>query len=345
MDMSLSLGKGQLRVAALMALPKLMEALGGSLTPILRELHISSALLQHPENCIPMVTVGRMLERAAQQLHCEHLGLLLGHYSGVSQLGPVGQLMGMMPTVGQALQAAQQMLHLHDRAAVVTLRQMDGNVALGYGVFEGSFSGLSLIQDTALMIALRIMQELCGTTWKPDALHFSHRRPAQPEHYEQLTGAPCYFDSLNTELLFPAEVLTRPLFHGGPGLATTASVVTRARDQTWTERVQAASYALLLSGKCSQASIAQRLGLSMRSLNRQLELEEPRYCAIVDGARYAISKRLLKETDLSVKTVASLLSYTDAGSFSRAFRRWSGLPPAEWRALRQHRQQALSQSC
>lgn len=76
--MSLSLSKGQLRVAPLMALPRLMEALGGSLTPILRELHISPALLQQPENSIPIVTVGRMLERDAQQVHCEYLGYCWG---------------------------------------------------------------------------------------------------------------------------------------------------------------------------------------------------------------------------------------------------------------------------
>lgn len=342
--MSLALGKWQLRVAPLMALPQLVEALGGSLAPILRELHISPAVLQNPENFIPMVTVGRMLERAAQQLHCEYLGLLLGHYSGVAQLGPVGQVMSMMPTVGQALESMQQMLHLHDRAAVVTLRQVDGQVALGYGLYEGSFSGLSLIQDTALVIALRIMQDLCGSSWRPDALHFSHRRPSRPEHYEKLAGAPCYFDSLNTELRFPAEVLARALPSSVAGLVTSTSVNSPCKQQTWTERVQAASYALLLSGKCSQAAIVQRLGLSMRSLNRQLELEDTSYCEIVDGARYAISKRLLKETDLSVRAVASLLSYTDAGSFNRAFKRWSGLPPAEWRAIKHQSKQILSRT-
>ena len=179
-----------------------------------------------------MVTVGRMLARAAQQLHCGYLGRLLGHYNGVALLGPVGQVMSMMPTVGQALEAMQQMLHLRDRAAVVKLRQVDGHVALGYGVFEGSFTWLSLIQDAALMIALRIMQDLCGVACKPDALDFSHRQQTRPERYEHLTAAPCYFDSLNTELLSPVELLAMALPNS----------------------VQAVSYALLLSGKCSQAA-------------------------------------------------------------------------------------------
>jgi len=343
MDRSLSLARGQLRVAPLMALPRLMESLGGSLAPILRELNISPALLQQPENSIPMVTLGRILERAAQQLHCEHLGLLLGYYSGVAQLGPVAQVMGMMPTVGQALEAAQQMLYLHDRAAIVTLRHVDGYAALGYGVFEGSFSGLSLIQDAALMIALRIMQDLCGPTWRPEALHFSHRPPTRPEKYEQLMGAPCHFNSLNNELLFPSEVLARALPTSLPGLAGAECAANPAGHLALAERAQVAIYAQLLSGKCCQADIAQHLGLSTRSLNRQLELEGASYFSIVDVARYAISKRLLKETDLSVKAVAAMLAYTDAGSFNRAFRRWSGLPPSQWRALRRNCLQVLRQ--
>lgn len=141
--------------------------------------------------------------------------------------------MGMMPTVGLALEAAQKMLHLHDRAAVVTLRQVGGHVALGYSVFEGSFNGLSLIQDTALMVALRIMKDLCGPAWKPDALHFSHRRPVRPENYEQLTAAPCHFDSLNSELIFPAEVLARVLPAYMLGQAASAWAVNPASHLTW----------------------------------------------------------------------------------------------------------------
>ncbi len=338
--MPLNLSKGQLRVAPLVALPRLMEALGGSLAPILRELRISPVLLQQPDNSIPIVTVGRILERAAQQLQCEYLGLLLGKYNGINQLGLVREEMCKMPTVGRALKAAQRMLHLHDRAAVVTLRRVNNGMALGYGVFEGSFTGLSLIQDTALMIALRTMQDLCGPTWTPDAMYFSHRRPAHPEIYEQLTGAPCYFDSLNTELIFPEEVLASALPVGLHDMSGVASKRKPGGYMSWSERVCAASYALLLSGQCSQQLIAQRLGIGMRTLNRQLELEGVSYSAIVDGARYAISKRLLKETDLSVKVIATQLSYTDCGSFSRAFKRWSGWPPAEWRALRNNGNQA-----
>jgi AraC-like DNA-binding protein len=77
--------------------------------------------------------------------------------------------------------------------------------------------------------------------------------------------------------------------------------------------------------------IAQTLGLSARSFSRMLQTESTSYQALLDKARQAGANRLLANTSLSVDDIAAELGYTDTSNFIRAFRRWSGCSPYQYR--------------
>lgn len=336
MALELVVPYGHVRAAPLHPLPELMSRLGGNLQPLLSALRLPSEWLENPDHLLPILTVGELLASAADQVKCEHLGLLLGNRSSVAQIGAVGQIMLLMPTVGKALEVLQRRLDLHDRAAVVTLRRQGSQAALGYSLFEGSFLGGQYIHDTAITIGLNIMRALCGPAWKPQQVTFAHRRPSNPGVYESFFGSPCQFDSMRTEMLFPAEQLDAPLY--APCLLETENgneQITAPRE--WAERVRSATYMQLLSGNCSQQLIAHGLGVSVRTLNRRLAAEGASYVEHVDRARFAISRMLLKETDMSIKSVSQLMNYSDPGSFNRAFRRWTGHTPLSWRQAHQAR--------
>jgi AraC-like DNA-binding protein len=78
-------------------------------------------------------------------------------------------------------------------------------------------------------------------------------------------------------------------------------------------------------------SAAARLGISRRSLQRQLEIQELTYSDLVDEVRYEIARSLLTSTDLDVAEIGATLGYRDPSSFSRAFMRWAGMSPREYR--------------
>jgi AraC-like DNA-binding protein len=79
-------------------------------------------------------------------------------------------------------------------------------------------------------------------------------------------------------------------------------------------------------------SAAARLGVSCRSLQRQLEIQELTYSDLVDEVRYEIARSLLTSTDLEVAEIGATLGYRDPSSFSRAFMRWAGMSPREYRS-------------
>lgn len=76
---------------------------------------------------------------------------------------------------------------------------------------------------------------------------------------------------------------------------------------------------------------ARLLGIPVRTLQRRLEENGFSYSALVDEIRFELACRLLDEPRVRVATVAKALGYTDASSFSRAFRRWTGMSPRAYR--------------
>ncbi len=76
---------------------------------------------------------------------------------------------------------------------------------------------------------------------------------------------------------------------------------------------------------------ADRLGTSIRSLQRHLAQQGLSYSDLVDGVRYQAAQNMLRESAHSIAEVAAALGYRDTSSFSRAFARWSGTGPRAYR--------------
>ena len=87
----------------------------------------------------------------------------------------------------------------------------------------------------------------------------------------------------------------------------------------------------LPEGYPSVEHVAELLRLPVRTLQRRLNEQGLTYSDLVEDLRYREACRLLKRTDKPVAAIATALGYRDPSHFSRAFRRWSGLRPSQYR--------------
>lgn len=78
-------------------------------------------------------------------------------------------------------------------------------------------------------------------------------------------------------------------------------------------------------------NVADLLHMSDRTLKRQLAAEGTSFSTLVDEVRYRHATSLLSRTDYSLEQIADELGYSDVANFSRAFKRWSGRSPSNWR--------------
>ena len=99
-------------------------------------------------------------------------------------------------------------------------------------------------------------------------------------------------------------------------------------------RTTAAITAELTGQVPSLALVARRLGLSPRSLQRRLDEAGTSFAEILDTAREERAKVFLRAGDVSIAEVSWLLGFAEQSAFTRAFRRWTGRAPTEWRRER-----------
>ena len=77
--------------------------------------------------------------------------------------------------------------------------------------------------------------------------------------------------------------------------------------------------------------MAEQLATSPRTLKRHLQQADLTYRQLQDEARYRQACKLLGERGTRISEVAYALGYNDVANFSRAFKRWSGKTPREYR--------------
>ena len=166
---------------------------------------------------------------------------------------------------------------------------------------------------------------------------FAHARPAD-------LSATCAFFGTD-DLAFGLEdsgfavdrgSLERPMNAPDPRTVETiaplvdAELEARPRGSSFAERVST-HVAASLPGSTDVTQVAQAMHMSARTLQRRLEQEQTRFTEVVDRARLDVARRLLADRSISLTDAAFRLGFADLATFSRAFKRWTGVPPGQWR--------------
>jgi len=120
--------------------------------------------------------------------------------------------------------------------------------------------------------------------------------------------------------------------HAGPHSVCAASAPGETRELGGV--VQRIVTRLLPDGSPEMRSVAELVGVTTRTLQRRLSAEGLTFVAVVARARLEVARRMLDDPARKVIDVALDLGYSDPAHFTRAFARWTGLAPREFRRLR-----------
>lgn len=97
------------------------------------------------------------------------------------------------------------------------------------------------------------------------------------------------------------------------------------------DAVRTATAACLKNGGPSLEKVAESVGAHARTLQRRLVRVDLTYQPLVDEVRFDPARSLLESPNTSLYEIASRLGYGDPAHFSRAFSRWTGMPPRAYR--------------
>jgi AraC-like DNA-binding protein len=155
--------------------------------------------------------------------------------------------------------------------------------------------------------------------------------------YTRHFGCPVRFGREHNEVRLPASVLELPSAGADHNLARVLEDHARhllAQLPDEDPFLQAARRELLEqidTGAPSAVTLAHALRLSERTLRRRLDAEGTSYNALLDELRHDLARKYVTQTREGFEAVAERLAFADASTFFRAFKRWTGMTPAQFR--------------
>ena len=190
--------------------------------------------------------------------------------------------------------------------------------------------------DAFAAIYVRTCRNRLGRAYAPLAVHLRRPAPANPEPWQRLFRCTLVFDAADDCLEFGLHDFERHLDEADPQRpAQPASTAERTLAQlqplTWERKVLGAIEAQLPEGEPSAERIAQALNLGLRNLQRHLADEGCRFDTLLNECRQNLALLHLRDPQCSLSEISHLLGFTDASTFSRAFKRWTGLTPGQFR--------------
>ncbi len=304
---------------------------------LLKSAGLPTDLLDYPESLIAYRSILKVLELGALRSGNPLFGLQLGlHQSVAGTIGPLLYLARNSATVGEALHELSRYFHVHTNSSRVRLEIEGEHALLHYDPTDSTdLANLRPITELALGGGLQVMRTLLGTRWQPQALMLQHAPAREPQVYNRLLGLTPTFNAPFNAWVFDAKLLQIPLSSADQELHRLVRQhldnLEQISVQDLPTHVQQIVRNFLPQGRVSIEHVADYLALSSRTLQRYLAEEGTSFNLIVDQTRQAMASRYICDSSISFTQLSDMLGYAELSAFSRAFQRWYGMSPREWK--------------
>ena len=330
-----ALAPGYVRIGVAQHLPMVLASLGADAVGLIRQAGLEPGLFDDPDNPVTFAALGRLARLGVAETGCQHIGLLVGQLATPSSLGVVGYLAQNSSTVHEALRIVVDHLHLHDRGGAPNLAISADRAIISYALHEPGIESADQIADASIATACNLMRVLCGPDWAPSEVLLPRRMPADPAQFNRFYRAPIRFGQEIAALSFAKSWLDHQPPHADALLrrilAERVKELESASARTVADQLRRLLRSILLERSCSAAETAKLLGLHPRTLNRRLRQEGTAFKRVVDEVRFEIARQLLASTAMSLTQISATLDFSEGSAFTRAFRRWAGETPTNWR--------------
>ena len=279
----------------------------------------------------------RILDLIAQELGDELFGFHLGRDFDLREIGLVYYVIASSERLADAIRNAERYSGIMNDGIRLHFRQDDRAAAIALDYVDRQSDRHQI--EFWLVTAIRICRQITDTRLAPRHLRVRHNRDAIPAEFRKFFGIDVEFGADADEIVFPASVASLPLAQHDNYLN---DLLRRYADEALAGRprhlgrfrsaVENTLPQLLPHGKASASKVAQRLGVSARTLARKLNAEGVAFVDILDQLRSALAQRYLSERALPISEISWLLGYSEVSSFTHAFKRWTGKTPRQFRS-------------
>ncbi len=294
-----------------------------------------------PDERFPASVLMELLRGAIELTGDENLGLHAAEAATLGDYDVLEYAASSCATGREAVEVIGRYIALVDESADFSVEERDGK---GYCWMRSLVPLTRPAADFQMATFYRAVNLWLGSD-PPFEMEvwFGHEAPDDPSEYGRVfAGSKVIFGAPVNAFIVDASLLDIELGSADPKLNT---VLRRHADQLLAElpsvdelsgSVRRLVTEMLAGRKLSADRVAGRLNTSRRTLHRRLKVEGTTFRELVDDQRRSLAMRYMEKGSLSVGEISFLLGFSDVVAFHRAFKRWTGLTPQQYRRSRVH---------
>lgn len=306
-------------------------------SPYLKTVGLSREILHSPGYEIPLSQYVALWEILGKEIS-PHIGLQVGLLTNCHGWGGWGHAVRSAPTMQLVLHCLSHFIGVLTQGVRLDITKSDKFIGISYQVVDPLI--IQRRQDSEFSIAsgLSLIREVTGC---PDLLpirvEFEHSASGDLNIYREIFNCPVFFNRPDNRLFFSASLLEMPVRTADIRLFQALEVFLEQRRVMRTGPNDLLNGLLrhvadsLSSGCPSIEQIAASMNMGVRTLQRRLADHDLDFSHLVEAVRRSLAENYVSCSTHSITEIALLLGYTEASSFSRAFRRWMQLTPQQYR--------------
>lgn len=276
-----------------------------------------------------------LFDRAAMLLGDDALGLHAGEHIRPGHYGVLGYVAMNCATLGEVLDHLRRYQALVVDLGGVGVAANGNSVVLSWAPDEGR--PMRQLAEFNWAALISFMRWISGREGIPLRLDCNYPAPAQLDEHRRLFACELRFDQPCYQLVLPLDWLSTPLIQ--PDTTMRAAMLRLAEKQLLAlprgagllPRARSLIARRLSEGPVELAWVAHQLAVSPRTLQRALQDDGSSFSGLLDEVRRELAERYLDDTDLGAIDLAFLLGFSEQSAFQRAFKRWTGCTPGDYR--------------
>jgi AraC-like DNA-binding protein len=313
-----------------------LNALKVDIDAFLRSLGVDPETVRSPDTRLPIETYLLIQDEAAEYVHDPYFGLHMGEYAEPGSWSILGYMMMNCRNLGEAIEKSGRYSRIignlidarvqprFNKAKVIFFTPPHAP-KMSRHCFEATFSS-----------SVRMMRSLTGVDLSPLEVTFIYPEPASRYEYERIFRCPVRFGQRENSFTVDMKIGDLPIHMANPGLLEYFEkyaqdfLAEMDRNDEHTRAVTKIILSKLDDEDLSIHKVAREMALSVRTLQKRLEDEGVVFSELHKDIRHRLAQKYLRE-NYTVEQITYLLGFSEPSVFRKAFKKWSGVTPREYR--------------
>ncbi len=313
-----------------------LRSLDVDIDAFLRSIGVEPESVQSPNSYIPVGLYLHIQESAAEYTRDPCFGLHMGEFAEAGSWSILGYMMMNCKNLQEALEKS-------GRYQRIIGNMIRARAELRFNKVKAVFFTPPHAPDmsrhcfeAAFSSTVRMMRTLTGVNLSPLEVTFIYPQPQSSAEYERIFCCPVRFQQPENSFTLDWRAINTPIRMANPGLLAHFEhyaqefLASMERRHTYTQAAARIILAHLDDEQLSIRKVAREMSVSVRTLQKRLEEEGTVFSELLRGIRERLAKQYLRE-NFTVEQITYLLGFSEPSVFRKAFKKWSGVTPKEYR--------------